>query len=60
MKNFMTKKYLIYGTSHKTLIGSKPLHIWFNKIDGFVRIYDRTRYSVLFGPQKIFCHLQQN
>ena len=52
MKNFMKKKFLIYGTSHKPLVGSKPLHIWFNKIDGFVRNYDKIWYSVLFGPEK--------
>ena len=33
---------LIYGISYKTLIGSKPLHIRFDKIDGFIRIYDGT------------------
>ena len=31
---------LIYDISYKTLIGSKPLHIRFNKINGFIRIYD--------------------
>ena len=34
------KNVLIYDISYKTLIGSKPLHISFNKIDGFIRIYD--------------------
>ena len=34
------------------MIGSKPLHIRFNKIDGFVRIYDGTRYLNLFGSEK--------
>ena len=29
----------------------KPLRIRFNKIDGFIRIYD-TRYLVLFGSEK--------
>ena len=33
---------LIYGISYKTLIGSKPLRIRFDKIDGFIRIYDGT------------------
>ena len=28
---------LIYGISYKTLIGSKPLRIRFNKIDGIIR-----------------------
>ena len=43
---------LIYGISYKTLIDSKPLRIRFNKIDGFIRIYDRTRYLTLFCSQK--------
>ena len=33
---------LIYDISYKTLIGSKPLRIRFDKIDGFIRIYDGT------------------
>ena len=38
------KSILIYDISQKTLIGSKPLRIRFDKIDGFIRIYDGTRY----------------
>ena len=34
------------------LIGSKPLQIRFDKIDGFIRIYDGTRYLTLFGSEK--------
>ena len=34
---------LVYNISNKTLIGAKPLHIRFDKIDGFIRVYDRTR-----------------
>ena len=34
----------IYEISCKTLIGAKPLCIRFSKIDGFIRIYDGTRY----------------
>ena len=30
-------------------MGSKPLHIWFDKIDGFIKIYDGIRYLVLLG-----------
>ena len=40
---------LIYEISCKTLIVSKPLRIRFDKIDGFIRIYDGTRYLTLFG-----------
>ena len=38
----------------KTLIGPKPLRIRFDKTDGFIRIYDGTRYLVLFGPEKYY------
>ena len=33
-----------YDISYKTLVDSKPLRIRFDKIDGFIRIYDRTSY----------------
>ena len=33
---------LIYDILYKTLIESKPLSIRFDKIDGFIRIYDGT------------------
>ena len=36
----------------KALIDSKPLCISFEKIDQFIRIYDRIRYSTLFGSEK--------
>ena len=34
---------------YKTLIGAKPLGIRFDKIYGFIRIYDGNRYLVLCG-----------
>ena len=37
---------LIYDISYKTLIDPKPWHIRFNKIDGFIRIYNGTRYNI--------------
>ena len=40
---------LFYDIQYKTLIGTKPLRISFDKINGFIRIYDRARYLVLFG-----------
>ena len=52
------KNILVYEISYKTLIGAKPLRIRFDNIDGFIRVYDRTSYRVLFGPEKILCHLQ--
>ena len=46
------KNILIYNLSYKTLIGPKPVHIWFNKFDRFIKVYDRTRYLELFGPEQ--------
>ena len=43
---------LIYDISQITLIGSKLLCIRFDKIDGFKRIYDGTRYLIFFGSEK--------
>ena len=43
---------LIYDIPYKTLIGLKHLRIKFNKIDGFIRIYDGTRYLALLVPEK--------
>ena len=37
---------------HKILIDFKTLHIRFNKIDGFIRVYDGTRCLVLFESEK--------
>ena len=42
---------MIYDISYKTLIDPKPLRIRFNKINGLIRIYDRTRYLTLFGHE---------
>ena len=43
---------LIYDILYKNLIGLKPLRIRFGKIDGFIKIYDGTRYLVLFFSEK--------
>ena len=43
---------LIYPISYKNLIGSKPLRTRFNKIDGIIRIYDRSICLILFGNKK--------
>ena len=43
---------MIYDILDKTLISPKPLRIRFDKIDGTVRIYDGTRYLILFGTKK--------
>ena len=46
------KNILIYDISYITLIGSKPLRIRFDKTDGFIKIYDGTRYLILFDSEK--------
>ena len=46
------KYVLVYNITYRTLIGDKRLHIGFDKIDGFIRVYDGTRYLVLFGGEK--------
>ena len=33
------------------MIGAKPLRIRLHKADGFIRVYDGTRYLVLFGGE---------
>ena len=48
-KNHTKYFYLSYFVWN---FGIKPLLIKFNKIDGFLRVYDGTRYLVLFGPEK--------
>ena len=42
---------LVYNISYITLNGAKPLRISFNKLEGFLKIYDGTRNSVLFGTE---------
>ena len=39
---------LDYNILCKNLIGAKPLHIRLDKMDGFIRVFDGTRYLVLF------------
>ena len=34
------------------MFGAKPLRFRFDKVDGFIRVYDGTRYLVLFGSKK--------
>ena len=41
-----------YDISYKTLIGAKPLRIEFDKVDESIRVYDGTRYEILFGAEK--------
>ena len=34
------------------MIGAKSLQIRFDKLRGFIRVYDGTRHLVSFGPEK--------
>ena len=43
---------MIYNISYETLTDPKPLHIRFDKIDGFIKTNDGTRYLTLFGSEK--------
>ena len=43
---------LVYSIFCKTLIGTKPLRIKFDKVNGIIRVHDWKRYSLLFGPEK--------
>ena len=38
---------MVSNISYKSLIDSEPLDTRFNKIDGFIRVYDGTRYYYL-------------
>ena len=46
------KNILVYNISHKTLFDAKLLCIIINKVEGIIRVYDGTRYLVIFGPEK--------
>ena len=43
----------VYDISYRTLIGPKPFHIRFDKIDGFIRIYDGNRYVTLIDTENM-------
>ena len=49
MKNRKYENISVYNISYKTLIGEKPFCV---KVDGIIRVFDGTRYSVLFGQEK--------
>ena len=46
------KNTLVYDISYKTFIAAKQLRISFDKVDGFIRVHDRTRYLISFGAEK--------
>ena len=43
---------MVCDISWKRLIGAKLLRIRNDKVDGFIRVYDGTIFSVLFGGEK--------
>ena len=43
---------MVYKILYKTLIGAKPLHIRFDKVDGFIRVYNGKRYLALIVHEK--------
>ena len=45
------EKILMYDVLYKTLIGAKPLRIIVDKVNGFIRDFDRMKYLVLFSPE---------
>ena len=45
--NEKSYKHMISDISYKNLIGTKPLGVRFDKVDGFIRVYDGSRYFVL-------------
>ena len=47
----MTRNFLIYNISYKSF-DAKFLHSNFNKTDEFIRVYNETRFLVLFGSEK--------
>ena len=43
---------MIYDISYRAFIGAKPFCIRLDKIDGFIRVYDGSRYLLLFVTEK--------
>ena len=49
-----SENILVYYISYETFIGAKPMPIRFVQVNGFVKVYDGTRYLVLFSPEKYY------
>ena len=47
-----TKIFKFITIHTKTLVDAKLLCSRFNKIKGFIRVYDGTRHLLLFGSEK--------
>ena len=57
------EKILLYDVLYKTLIGAKPLCIIFDKVNEFIRDFDRMKYLVLVSPEicdaiLIYCRIK--
>ena len=46
------KNILVYDISYETLIRAKSLRIRLDKVNRFIRVYNGTRYLVIFGGEK--------
>ena len=46
-KNHAKHAKIFYDISYKTFMASMPLRIRFDKIDGFMKIYNGIRYLVI-------------
>ena len=58
------EKILMYDVLYKTLIGAKPLCIIFDKVNEFIRDFDRMKYLVLVSPEicdaiLIYCRIKR-
>ena len=52
-KSYKTyERILIYDITYKIFMGSKPLRVRFDEIDGFIKIHDGIRYLVLVGHEQ--------
>ena len=47
------KNFLVYNISQKRLIDAKPMLIRFSKVNGFITVYDGTRYLVSFRAESM-------
>ena len=47
---------MIFDTSYKTLIGVKPFCIRIVKVEELIRVYDGTKYLVLFGSDGYYAN----
>ena len=47
------KNFLVYNISYKPLIDAKSLLIRFSKVNGFITVYDGTRYLVSFRAESM-------